>query len=103
MRLRITHGGWAFAVLLAFAVVAAETPLLDAVKRGDRSSALAHATEKIDVTAGEPDGTTALHWAARQDDLELADRLFKGGADAQPANRHGSTPLSLAARDVRAA
>lgn len=103
MRLRITHGGWAFAVLLAFAVVAAETPLLDAVKRGDRSSALAHATEKIDVTAEEPDGTTALHWAARQDDLELADRLLEAGADAQPANRYGITPLYLAAQNGSAA
>jgi uncharacterized protein len=103
MRLRITHGVWAFAVLLAFAVVAAETPLLDAVKRGDRASALALADEEIDVTAQEPDGTTALHWAVRQNDIELADRLLEAGADAKAANRYGIAPLYLAAQNGSAA
>jgi ankyrin repeat protein len=99
MRLWITRGVWAFAILVAFAVIAAESPLLDAVKRGDRSSALELVTQNIDVMAEEPDGTTALHWAARQNDLELADRLLETGADAKVANRYGITPLYLAAQN----
>jgi ankyrin repeat protein len=32
------------------------------------------------VNSPEPDGTTALHWAVRADDLDTADRLIKAGA-----------------------
>ena len=43
--------------------------------------------------AAEADGTTALHWAVRQNDLELVDRLLRTGADVNAANRYGVTPL----------
>ena len=42
------------------------------------------------------DGTTALHWAARQDAIDAADLLLRAGARADQANRYGVTPLSLA-------
>jgi uncharacterized protein len=54
------------------------------------------AQQHVDVNAPEPDGTTALHWAARQNDLELADRLIRSGANIKAANRYGVTPLYLA-------
>jgi ankyrin repeat protein len=49
-----------------------------------------------DVNASQPDGMTALHWAAYQDDLELVDRLLRAGATVRATNRYGVTPLSLA-------
>jgi ankyrin repeat protein len=70
--------------------------LVDAIKSGDRASALTLLQQKADVNAAEPDGTTAIAWAARQDDLDLADRLIRAGADVKAANRYGVTPLSLA-------
>ena len=45
------------------------------------------------VQAGAPqaaDDTTALHEAARRNDLQAADRLVKSGADARKANRIGA-------------
>lgn len=48
------------------------------------------------AAATQPDGTTDLHWAAHQDDLETARRLVKSGADVKVANRFGVTPLSEA-------
>jgi ankyrin repeat protein len=49
-----------------------------------------------DVNAPQPDGTTALAWAARWDDIEMADLLVAAGANVKAANRFGATPLSLA-------
>ena len=44
-----------------------------------------------------PDGTTALHWARYQDDLEDGGAIAsRAGADVKAANRYGVTPLSLA-------
>jgi ankyrin repeat protein len=51
----------------------------------------------------DPDGTTALHWAVRHDDLKSADTLIKAGADVNAANRYGVTPINLAATNGSAA
>jgi ankyrin repeat protein len=88
----------AFGILsVAAPSVAQPPPLIEAVKSGDRAAALSLARRKPAVRAAEADGTTALHWAARQDDIELADRLLRSGADASVKNRYGVTPLYLAA------
>jgi ankyrin repeat protein len=87
-------------VSAAVAVLAAaeghDLRLIDAVKRGDRTAVASLLTKRVSATATEADGTTALHWAVRQDDLELADRLIRAGADVKAANRYGVTPLYLA-------
>jgi len=56
-----------------------------------------------DVNAPGPDGTTPLHWAAQNGDLEAAKKLLKAGANPDAANRYGVTPLSLAAENRDAA
>ena len=57
-----------------------DTRLAEAVKKGDKASAAALLQQKVDVNAPEVDGTTALHWAVRADDLALVDKLIAGGA-----------------------
>jgi ankyrin repeat protein len=47
--------------------------------------------------ADDADGTTALHWAVRADDIDQARALLRAGAQARAANRYGVTPLHLAA------
>ena len=49
------------------------------------------------VNAAQPDGTTALHWAAHWNDAEAVGLLLNAGANAKAANRYGATPLSEAA------
>ena len=77
--------------------------LLDAVKRGDRLASSSLLQQGVDANTAEADGTTALHWAARQDDLETAGQLIRAGANAKAANRYGVTPLYLAAVNGSAA
>lgn len=56
-----------------------------------------------DARLTDPDGTTALHWAVRHDDLATAKSLIKDGADVKAANRYGVTPMALAAMNGNAA
>ena len=53
--------------------------------------------KQVNVNASQPDGATALHWAAQWDDLRTVDLLIRGGANVNAANDYGVTPLSLAA------
>jgi ankyrin repeat protein len=55
------------------------------------------------LNAPDTDGTRALHWAVRADQLEIADLLLGAGADAKVENRLGVTPLYLAAENGAAA
>lgn len=56
-----------------------------------------------DANVAEPDGMTALHRAAYQDDFEKAARLVEANADVNATNRYGVTPLSLACQNGNAA
>jgi len=47
----------------------------------------------------DPDGTTALHWAVRNNDLQAVDRLIRAGATVNAANRYGITPIYLACQN----
>jgi uncharacterized protein len=86
-------------LLLAVASVraaAAPAPIADAAEKLDRARVRALLAQRVDVNAPQRDGMTALHWAAYQDDLDLAALLVKAGANVKAANRYGVTPLSLA-------
>src|SRR5215470_2939700 len=72
--------------------------LVDAVKSGDRTAALALLQQKVNVNAPEADGTTALHWAVQRDDLDLVERLIKAGANVNAVDKfHEQTALIWAA------
>jgi uncharacterized protein len=82
--------------VLSLLLVAA-APLVDAVKSGDKTAAIALIDRRVDVNAPEADGTTALHWAVHQNDLDLAERLLRAGAKVNAKNDYGATPMSEAA------
>ncbi|MEP7247906.1 MAG: ankyrin repeat domain-containing protein [Gammaproteobacteria bacterium] len=58
--------------------------------------AWAAAATGVDINAPSADGTPALHWAVRVQDVEAARRLLRAGADADRANRYGVRPLHIA-------
>ena len=94
----------AFAAGLILAVApafAASLQLVDAVKAGQRAAAIDMLAKKsADVNAAEADGSTALLWAANMNDLDLAARLLKAGANPKVHNLLGSTPLAEAAFQI---
>src|SRR5438093_1621508 len=92
-------------VMLVFVngVFAASADLADAVMKGNKAAVRSLLQKKADVNAAQSDGTTALHWAARLDDLEMADLLIHSGANVSAATRGGATPLELAAVNGSAA
>ncbi len=91
-------GGWLIGSMIAGATLlaAADAPLANAVQKMDRTTVRYLLERRVGVNTPQPDGMTALHWAAYQDDLDLVDRLLRAGADVRAANRYGVTPLSLA-------
>jgi ankyrin repeat protein len=85
-------------LILAMALAAAAAaPLVEAAKAGDKAAALALIEKRVNVNTPEPDGTTALHWAAHNGDVELVQRLIRAGANVKAPNDFGATPMSEAA------
>jgi ankyrin repeat protein len=102
----ITIAGSLAALLLSLAgldAAAADLTLVDAVKAANTSAVRTLLAQRVDVNAPQPDGTTALHWAAHGDDAALVELLIQAGADAKAANRYGVTPLWLACMNGNAA
>ena len=90
--------GWLASGLFAVTLNADSitVPLVDAARDGNKIGVEAILASHANVNAAEPDGGTALHWAARIDDTGIADLLLDAGADANRKNNYGVTPLSLA-------
>src|SRR3981081_4542783 len=90
---------------VTLSVGGSELKLIDAVKAANREAvrALLQApTAAATVNVPEADGTSALHWAVRADEVDIARLLVGAGANANAANRYGLTPLSLAAANANA-
>ena len=71
-------------------------PLVVAAKNADSGGVRALLEQGAAVNAADPDGTTALHWASYQDDVETADLLINSGADVNATSDLGATPLWVA-------
>lgn len=89
------------AILASLAVApwlfaAAPSPVADAAMGDDVATLKALIAKKADVNAPQPDGATAIQWAAYKNDLEMADLLLKAGANVKAANHDGATALYLA-------
>ncbi|MCU1335726.1 MAG: hypothetical protein JWO19_1307 [Bryobacterales bacterium] len=95
MRMRIIQNGLLLAIL-SIPGWASDTQIADAAQKGDATLVRSLLSQKADVNAPQPDGSTALHWIVRADDLETAELLIHAGANVSAANRRGVTPLDLA-------
>src|SRR5579862_9373240 len=90
MRLYNFRGTLTITLMLGAAAsfaASADSRLADAAMRGDRETLRSLLTDRSNINTPQIDGTTALHWAVRKDDLATADALIKAGADVKAANR----------------
>jgi ankyrin repeat protein len=95
--------GTALIVTVA-AARAADTRVAEAAQNHDLKAVQTLIAKKADVNAALGDGSTALHWAAFNDDLEMAKALLAAGASLKAQTRIGAlTPLSMAAKNGNAA
>jgi uncharacterized protein len=88
-----------FSLALAAAAFAAGNPdtrLADAAAKPDIDMVRELIGQHVNVNTPQPDGTTALHWAAHWDDRAMADLLIHAGANPKTTNAYGGTPLAEA-------
>ena len=85
---------FAITVILSIRTLAADLP--SNAENQDWAAVSAQITAKVDPSATQADGTTALHWAAYHDEEAMVVKLLVAGAKAEVANRYGITPLLLA-------
>jgi len=97
------RSGWLLLAWLGVSSIgvaaAADDPLIDAVKRRDPQAVERLLTQGADPNLSQPDGATALHWAAHWNDRAIAERLLRAGARVNAAEAGGVTPLELASAD----
>src|SRR6187401_3402273 len=91
-----------FCLVGGIALGAPNARLADAIEKKDFAAVRALIGDS-DVNAAQVDGMTALHWAARHDDLSTAKTLVAARANPNAENRYGVTPLSLACTNGNAA
>jgi ankyrin repeat protein len=96
-------GAFTGILFLAVGSFAATSDIADAAMRGDGTAVRSFLQKKVDVNLPQVDGTTALHWAVRTDNIEMTDLLIRAGANVSAANREGVMPLQLAALNGNAA
>ena len=82
--------------VVGVAVGAPAAEVADAARNRNSAALQTLLRQRADVNAAQPDGTTALHWAAHWNDLDTVNLLLRAGANAKAVNRYGATPLSEA-------
>ena len=90
-------------VLTAWLSAAGPAPVADAAMAREREAVKTLLKNGADVNAAQGDGMTALHWASRNGDAELAQMLLFAGANVKATTRLGGyTPLMMAAEQGHA-
>ena len=90
-------------VLVAWLNAAGPAPVADAAMARERDAVKALLKSGADVNAAQGDGMTALHWASRNGDAEMAQMLLFAGANVKATTRLGGyTPLMMAAEQGHA-
>jgi ankyrin repeat protein len=69
------------------------SPVAAAAQGNNLATVRALILKKADVNAPQPDGSTALLWAAYNDNLDMTKALLTAGAKVDQPNRFGMTPL----------
>src|SRR5438128_261981 len=93
----------ALAVLAAVSCLAvSDLRVLEAVKRRNPKAVSSLIQQKADVNATQPDGATALAWAAQLGETRAAELLLAAGAKVNTANEYGESPLTLACANADA-
>jgi len=82
--------------IAAAAASQAASPLADAVMQEDAAQVRTLLADHADVNIPQPDGSTALHWAADHGDAATTKRLLEAGARPNVTTDTGMTPLVLA-------
>jgi ankyrin repeat protein len=83
---------------------AADARLSEAAMNGDKAAVKTLLQQHADIDGAQGDGTTALHWAAFNDDLDLAKTLVAAGANVRATTRLGAiSPLFMACTNGNAA
>jgi ankyrin repeat protein len=99
--MRLLHlkavGVLGLSLVFGVCAMAADARLADAVEKGDIATVRSLIGQHANVDLTQVDGSTALLWAARNDDRKAAELLIAAGADVKIANRYGITPLTEAA------
>jgi len=76
----------------------ADARIADAAMARDANAVSTLLRQRVDVNAAQGDGMTALHWAAKHGDRDLAATLIAAGANVGAGTRLGQyTPLHMAA------
>lgn len=76
-----------------------DSPVADAAERGEAEAVRVLLRDGADPNAAQADGMTALHWAAFNNDTEIARILLYAGATVRATTRLGGyTPLHLASK-----
>lgn len=85
--------------LASFAFAASE--VADVAQKQDHEALHTLVRQRVNINSQQPDGTTALQWAAHWNDLDAVQLLLSAGANPKIANRYGVSPLSEAASCLR--
>ncbi len=82
---------------LSLGATAPSSPIADAAMRRDIAAVRALIAKRADVNAPQGDGMTALHWAAKHGDVDIATLLIRAKASLSATTRNGMyTPLHIA-------
>jgi uncharacterized protein len=85
------------ALVLVLNSVQVSAGVIEAVEERDHAAIAAWIKKGADVNQAQPDGTTALQYAAHPNDPASVDLLLRAGAKAAAANNYGVTAISEAA------
>lgn len=102
-RLRLVATAFLLTITFAGNNYGAGSEAADAAQKKNMDALRALMRQRANVNAAQPDGTTALHWAAVWNNEEAVNLLLGAGADARARNRYGATPLSEAVTSGSAA
>jgi ankyrin repeat protein len=92
------------ALLFTMLGMASDSRLSEAAMQGNKDMVRSLLKDRVDVDAAQGDGSTALHWAAFRDDIEMVKMLLAAGANVKVATREGAiTPLFMACTNGNAA